>query len=201
MLALFLKGLLLGFAIAAPVGPIGILCIHRSLHHGFKSGFLTGIGAALADGTYGLMAGFGLTVITKVLLQYEHLIRVAGGLFLIYLGIKIFISQSVVSTDKRGEKSGWHALTSAYLLTLTNPATILAFIAVFASFGLATTSTSYANALLLVIGITLGSAIWWLLLSSSVAYFLHHKLSPRILNWINKTSSLIVIAFGVFSIY
>src|SRR6185295_11026735 len=93
MLALFLKGLIIGFAIAAPVGPIGVLCIQRSLHDGFKIGLMTGFGAALADGTYGLIAGFGLTALSSLLIDHQFWIRLIGGLFLLYLGIKLFLTQ------------------------------------------------------------------------------------------------------------
>src|SRR5579863_5838660 len=92
MVTLFLKGLIIGFAIAAPVGPIGILCIQRSLHDGFKIGLLTGLGAAFADGTYGLIAGFGLTAVSSFLIAYQFWIRLIGGLFLLYLGIKLFFT-------------------------------------------------------------------------------------------------------------
>ena len=90
MFALFIKGLIIGFAIAAPVGPIGILCIQRALHDGFKIGLMTGMGAALADGTYGLIAGLGLTAISSILIDHQFWIRLIGGLFLLYLGIKLF---------------------------------------------------------------------------------------------------------------
>src|SRR3990167_10844249 len=93
MTMLFLKGLLIGFAIAAPVGPIGVLCIQRSLHDGFKVGLMTGLGAALADGTYGLIAGFGLTAISSLLVAQQFWIRVIGGLFLLYLGIKLILTR------------------------------------------------------------------------------------------------------------
>src|SRR5579872_6395957 len=92
MITLFIKGLIIGFAIAAPVGPIGILCIQRSLHDGFKIGLMTGMGAALADGTYGLIAGFGLTAISSMLITYQFWIQIIGGLFLFYLGIKILLT-------------------------------------------------------------------------------------------------------------
>ena len=135
MLTLFLKGLIIGFAIAAPVGPIGILCVQRSLHDGFKIGFMTGIGAALADGTYGLIAGFGLTALSSLLISHQFWIRLIGGLFLLYLGIKLFLTKPREKSDGHSDKSPWHALGTTYLLTLTNPATILSFVAVFAGLG------------------------------------------------------------------
>ncbi len=130
MTALFIKGLLIGLAIAAPVGPIGILCIHRSLHDGFKIGLMTGLGAAFADGTYGLIAGFGLTALSSLLINHQFWIRLAGGLFLLYLGIKMFLASPREKQSNDSDHSAWHALSTTFLLTLTNPTTILSFIAI-----------------------------------------------------------------------
>src|SRR3990167_10296547 len=110
MTMLFLKGLLIGFAIAAPVGPIGVLCIQRSLHDGFKVGLMTGLGAALADGTYGLIAGFGLTAISSLLVAQQFWVRVIGGIFLLYLGIKILLTPPRnKSASSKSDISPWHA--------------------------------------------------------------------------------------------
>ncbi len=200
MTLLFLKGLMIGLAIAAPVGPIGILCIQRSLHDGFKIGFMTGMGAALADGTYGLIAGFGLTAISTLLIAHQFWIRLIGGLFLLYLGAKLFFTRPKDRSAGGFDKSSWHALATTYLLTLTNPATILSFIAVFAGLGLGTTNPSMSDAVILVLGITLGSAIWWLVLSFGVVYMLHHRLSPTLMQWINRASGIIILTFGVFAL-
>jgi threonine/homoserine/homoserine lactone efflux protein len=200
MFALFLKGLIIGFAIAAPVGPIGVLCIQRSLHNGFKIGLMTGIGAALADGTYGLIAGFGLTALSSFLVAQQFWIRLIGGLFLLYLGIKLFLTPPQERSAGSDDRSLWHAFGTTYLLTITNPATILSFIAIFASLGLKTTTTDYLHAIILVIGITLGSAIWWLLLSGGVAFILHHRLNPAIMRGINRFSGIIILAFGLFAL-
>lgn len=201
MFALFLKGLIIGFAIAAPVGPIGILCIQRSLQDGFKIGFMTGIGAALADGTYGLIAGFGLTAISSFMVAQQFWIRIIGGLFLLYLGIKLFLTASYERSETgRSDKSSWHACGTSYLLTLTNPVTILSFAAIFAGLGLGTVNPNFASAVMLVVGITLGSAVWWLLLSSGIAFILHRRLNRsffRIINWI---SGSIILAFGIFAL-
>jgi threonine/homoserine/homoserine lactone efflux protein len=200
MLALFIKGLIIGFAIAAPVGPIGVLCIQRSLHDGFKIGLMTGMGAALADGVYGLIAGFGLTAISSLLLSHQFWIRLIGGLFLLYLGIKLFLTPPPERSTGKSDRSSWHAFATTFLLTITNPATILAFVAVFAGLGLGTTSTDYAHAIVLVLGIILGSATWWLFLSGGVAFILHHRLSPTIMRNINRFSGIIIFAFGIFAL-
>lgn len=200
MIPFFIKGLIIGFAIAAPVGPIGILCIQRSLHDGFKIGLMTGLGAALADGVYGLIAGFGLTAISSLFFTYQFWIRLIGGLFLLYLGIKLFLTVPKQRASGDYDPSAWHALGSTFLLTLTNPATILSFMAVFAGLGLGTTNIAYSSAIVLVLGITLGSAIWWFMLSGGVAYILHHRLSPNLMQAINRFSGIIIFIFGIFAL-
>lgn len=198
-----LKGLLIGFAIAAPVGPIGLLCIQRSLHEGFKVGFATGMGAALADGVYGCVAAFGLTSISSLLIEHQFWIQLIGGVFLIYLGMKILRSsppkKSTLSSDKQ-EKSIFHAWSTTFILTLTNPVTILSFMAVFAGLGLGTDSLNYAHAMLLVISIILGSVFWWLLLAGGVAFILHHKMSRSSLQKINILSGAVILFMGLFTL-
>lgn len=201
MLALFFKGLIIGFAIAAPVGPIGVLCIQRSLHEGFRIGFMTGLGAATADGVYGLIAGFGLTAVSVLLVSHQLLIRIIGGLFLIYLGIKLLITPyhaPVVANN--AERSLWHAYGTTFVLTLTNPMTILSFVAVFAGLGLGSTHQGLVYALLLVLGITLGSAAWWLLLSGGAAFILHRRVNATVMRGINYVSGIIILLFGIFAL-
>lgn len=201
MITLFAKGLLIGFAIAAPVGPIGVLCIQRSLHDGFKVGLMTGLGAALADGTYGLIAGFGLSAVSSLLIAQQFWIRIIGGLFLLYLGIKLILSKPQERNKKRSyDRSAWHACGTTYLLTITNPATILSFIAIFAGLGLGTTHPDLISAVTLVVGITLGSAAWWLLLSGGVAFVLHRMVGESFLRTINWISGGIIILFGIVAL-
>lgn len=200
MFALFLKGLIIGFAIAAPVGPIGILCIQRSLQGGFKIGLMTGIGAALADGVYGLIAGFGLTVVSSLLIAQQFWIHLIGGIFLLYLGFKTFFAAPYDrSTKKNYEKSALHACVTSFLLTLSNPMTILSFITVFAGLGLGV-NPNYDNAIVLILGITLGSTFWWLLLSGGVAFILHKRMSPYLMRIINWVSGAIILTFGLFAL-
>lgn len=200
VLGLFLKGIIIGFAIAAPVGPIGILCIQRSLHDGFKVGLMTGLGAALADGTYGLIAGFGLTAVSSFLVAHQFWIRIVGGIFLLYLGIKLILVSPQSSKKRNYDNSPWHAFGSTFVLTLSNPATILSFIAIFAGMGLGTISPNFASAVVFVSGIIFGSAAWWLILSGGVAFVLHHMLgnsSMRVINWF---SGAIIILFGIYAL-
>jgi threonine/homoserine/homoserine lactone efflux protein len=194
----FLKGLIVGLSIAAPVGPIGILCIRRTLANGRAAGFLSGLGAATADALYGAAAGFGLTVVAGVLVEGQQWLRLVGGLFLLYLGIRTWRkagqsgSQSIVSETSRG-LLGAYAYTLA--LPLTNPMTILSFAAIFAGLGIAS-GARYASAAALVAGVFGGSALWWLTLSTVVGVLRHH-VSTSGLQWVNRTSGAIIAGFGV----
>lgn len=197
MFTILLKGLIIGFAIAAPVGPIGVLCIQRSLQNGFKIGLFTGLGAAVADGVYGLIAGFGLTAISSFLLKEQMYIRVGGGVFLLYLGFKLLFKKATSMTVTiKPDKSARHAFFSTFFLTLTNPMTILSFIAIFAGLGVGNISMDYFHAVFLVMGIVLGSAAWWFLLSGGVALVLHHRISPSNMTWINRFSGTVMLLFG-----
>lgn len=196
----FLKGLILGLSVAAPVGPIGLLCIQRTLNKGRKSGFFSGLGAATADATYGLIAAFGLTVISNFLLKNQTLIRLVGGMFLIYLGGKTFLSTPANEAAKSEEgKSILDDYLSTLFLTITNPMTILSFLAIFAGLGLSNTNSSLLSATM-VLGVFLGSALWWLILSSSVN-LLRYKIGNKVLKYINMVSGGIIIVFGVIAIW
>jgi threonine/homoserine/homoserine lactone efflux protein len=202
MFELFLKGLMIGFAVSAPVGPIGVLCIQRSLHNGIKVGLMTGMGAAIANGTYGLIAGFGLTAITNMLVAQQFWIQTIGGFFLLYLGIKLLIkSPQQQANISNSDKSLWHAFTTSFILTLINPVTILFFMAIFVGVGMGNNSyTGYSHAFLMVLGITLGSALWWFFLSGSIVFFLRHRINDKIMKIINCVSGGIVLVFGLFAL-
>lgn len=182
---------------AVPVGPIGILCIRRSLANGQLSGVFSGLGAATADAVYGILAAFGITFAAAFLEQQKLLIQFVGAVFLLYLGTKIFFeSQPALGSTKTPKKSLLSDYFSAFLLTLANPLTILSFAAVFASVGLTQACGSYLSAGLLVTGIFIGSASWWFTLSSSVG-FLHKKISIKTIRTINKISGIIITSFGI----
>lgn len=195
-----LKGIIIGFSIAAPVGPIGVLTIKRTLAEGRLSGFFTGMGAAMADAVYGFIAGFGLTVISAFLLTQAFWIKLIGGLFLLFLGVKSFLSKLASNAAKLDSKGLFSNFVSTFFLTLTSPVTILSFVAIFAGLGLGTTKTDYTSSLSLVFGIFLGSALWWLILSSVVGFF-QTKITPERLVWINRLSGLILLSFGLLALY
>jgi threonine/homoserine/homoserine lactone efflux protein len=196
---LLLRGLAIGFAIAAPVGPIGILCIRQSLAFGWLRGFVAGLGAATADALYGFVAGFGLTFITSFLIEQQIWLRLVGGAFLCYLGVKTFTSIPAQAAASAKDRSLAGVYTSTFALTLTNPATILAFAAIFSGLGLASMEQNYFSALLLVVGVFCGSAFWWLLLSGSVS-LVQAKLNLVDLKWVNRLSGIVITAFGIVAL-
>jgi len=198
-ISFFLKGLIMGFSIAAPVGPIGILCIRRTLAEGRVSGFVTGLGAATADAIYGCIAGFGLTFISSFLIHQQGWFRLVGGLFLCYLGLKTLLAKPAEqSASAKGDGLLGHYV-STFFLTLTNPMTILAFAAIFAGLGVGSGGGNYASAGVLVSGVFLGSTLWWVILSSGVGLF-RKRFSLQALRWVNRISGIIVLGFGLISL-
>lgn len=202
-LSFFARGLLIGFSIAATVGPMSLLCMQRTLQKGQLYGLVSGLGIATADAVYGSIAGFGLTIVASFLVQQQLWIRVIGGIFLIYLGLKTVLSEPAPgAAATKTPSSGWlGAFVSTFLLTLTNPLTILSFAAVFAGLGVGITGTnkSYVTAFMVVLGVFAGSALWWLLLTSALR-LLRARLTPRWLRWINRGSGAMLVIFGVVAL-
>jgi threonine/homoserine/homoserine lactone efflux protein len=199
MLSVLLRGLALGFSIAAPVGPIGVLCIRRTLADGRLVGFVSGLGAATADATYGAVAAFGLTAVSHVLLGQRVWIHLIGGMFLCYLGVRTLLSaptERAASVQGRG-LAGAYASTLG--LTLANPTTILSFVAIFAGLGVAQNASSFGAPAWLVLGVFCGSALWWLLLSSGVGLF-RTRLDTQALRWVNRLSGAVILAFGLVAL-
>jgi threonine/homoserine/homoserine lactone efflux protein len=193
---LFFKGFIIGFSIAAPVGPIGILCIQRTLAGGNVQGLVTGLGAATADAIYGFIAAFGLTFISNFLVEQSIWIRLIGGLFLCYLGIKAFLSKPQSPVHSVANRTIISSYGTTFFLTLTNPMTILFFAGIFAGLGMVSESIQYTSAGLMVIGVFMGSGAWWLILSGATG-ILRNKINERKLAWVNKISGFVIIAFGV----
>jgi threonine/homoserine/homoserine lactone efflux protein len=190
----FLRGLLIGVGIAAPVGPIGVLCIRRSVAAGWRAGFTCGLGAATADASYGIAAAFGLDAIATALTGHLTPIRLGGGLFLIVLGVRTFRRRPAEEAPR--ETGGY---LSTVLLTLSNPTTILSFAAIFAGLGLGSRAPGAARASVMVAGVFCGSGAWWLALSG-VAASVRHRMKERQLVLINRISAAIIVSFGVAAI-
>ena len=196
---LFIKGFVIGFSIAAPVGPIGILCIQRTLSGGNVQGLVTGLGAATADALYGFIAAFGLTFISNFLVDQSIWFRIIGGLFLCYLGLRAFLRKPQEQMVSVANSTLLSAYGTTFFLTLTNPMTILFFAGIFAGLGIVSESIHYASAGLMVIGVFSGSAAWWLLLSAATGIF-RNKISESKLALVNKISGFIILVFGVFAL-
>lgn len=191
-----IKGIILGFSIAAPVGPIGVLCIRRTLSKGMLNGFLSGLGAATADAMYGCIAAFGITLISTFMLDHQSYLRLIGGVFLLYLGYTTFQSVPAQEAAKAGGQGLLGAYTSAFFLTLTNPMTIMSFAAVFAGLGVGITGGDYILAGLLVLGVFIGSMLWWLILSTTV-HRLRSNFDQKRLKWVNQLAGVIIAGFGI----
>jgi len=208
----FIRGILIGFSIAAPVGPIGILCIRRTIANGRISGVVTGLGAATADAFYGSLAAMGLSFLILFLINQQTWLQLVGGAFLCYLGIKTFfekpartdLNSSSIITAGNGKKnfirSRLSDYTSTLFLTLTNPLTILSFTAIFAGIGINQLEASKFQGLMLVAGVFMGSAAWWLLLTTLASAFKERFVSEKSLLWINRISGVIILAFGVIAL-
>jgi threonine/homoserine/homoserine lactone efflux protein len=197
--SILFKGLIAGITIAMPLGPVNLLCIHRTLAKGSKNGLISGMGAAVADTIYGIIAGFGLTLVSSFLLNHENYLRVIGGLFILILGLKVYFSHPKDDQYRSENRSLLRAFTSTFFLTITNPLTILAFIGIFAGLGLTTKSINTIQATVLVTGVFLGSSVWWSLLSGGVNMF-RDKFTDKTLLKINHIAGTIIGLFGILLI-
>lgn len=193
---LFLRGILLGLAVAAPVGPIGVLCIQRSLSGGFLSGFSGGIGTAVADAVYAALAAAGFAILAGSLGPLQDILRWGGAAFIAWLGWRTAFAvpaETAAQGDRTGSPLRLFAVTFA--LTLSNPATVLSFAALFAGLGLAA-DPSLAAATAAVAGVFIGSLLWWAILSGTVAA-LRHRVDAALRQWINRIAGMALILFAI----
>lgn len=197
MITHFFEAWLIGLAIAAPVGPIGMLCIRKTLETGMTGAISVGLGAALADGVYGLIAALGLTAISHFLLAQSVYIKLVGGILLLYLSYNELAQSPSQSKEAKPHQKGYGRLTlNVFFLTLTNPATILSFIGIFASIGGGTASMT--EMILLVLGVFIGSMSWWIILGSIIVG-IRHKLPQEWIDRIRYLSAVILGGFGLFA--
>ncbi|MFZ5944177.1 MAG: LysE family translocator [Bacillota bacterium] len=197
---IWLQGFIIGLSIAAPVGPIGVLCIRRTLAGGRLYGFVTGMGAAVTDLIYASIGGFGLTMISNFLVSQQNIFRLIGGTFIIYLGYKIFITKPAVDDASATGYGLLTAFASSFIVAITNPIAIIYYIAVFAGLGVAMVDSSYAAAATLVAGVFMGSALWWFILSQGVG-LVKNKVTEGGLRLINRFSGTVIAGFGVYAIW
>ena len=199
-MSLLVRGTILGFSIAAPVGPIGVLVIRESMTAGRTAGLLTGLGAATADGLYGLVGGLGLTAVSALLVSHATGLRVVGGLFMLWLGARTFLTPPASDAAAVAMRGHGRIYLTGLLLTVTNPMTILSFAAMFAGMGLGSGMDGSGSGIVtLVAGVLAGSSAWWLILSGA-ASMAGRRLTPARLRWVNRGSGLIIAAFGTVAL-
>ncbi len=209
-ISFLLRGMLIGLSIAATVGPMSMLCIQRTVQKGHLYGLVSGLGIATADGFYGSVAGFGLTVVANFLVSQQVWIRLVGGIFLVYLGVRTMLSrppERAAAIQMRASRTSGllGAYSSTLLLTLTNPLTILSFAAIFAGLGVAAgggsegASKGALTAALVVLGVFCGSALWWCMLTWVISR-VRGKFTPTWMLWLNRVSGCIIAIFGVVAL-
>jgi threonine/homoserine/homoserine lactone efflux protein len=195
-----LRGVAIGLAVAIPVGPIALLCMRRTLERGFLIGFGTGLGAAFADLFYASIAAFGISAVEEILLEYRTALSLVGGVFLLVLAAKTAWGKGMSEPRIRRSAAGVaSAVVSGFVLTATNPLTVLGFVAIFAGFGVGKGLTDTNRVLALVIGVTIGSILWWAALNGIIARIRHH-FEPRTLQYLNLAAGAIIAAFGSYEL-
>lgn len=195
---LFAKSLLLGLAIAAPLGPIGALCIHRTLENGLAAGVAGGLGTALADALYASLAAIGFATFAGVLSSLDTPLRLAGAMFMLWLGIQSLRASPSKPAARVSARNLLGTTAATFALTIANPMTILAFAALFAGLGLAATDSAL-DAVLVVSGVFAGSMLWWILLSGGVS-IARHRLPDTFARWVARMSGILLIGFGIWTL-
>ncbi|WP_129689846.1 LysE family translocator [Gottfriedia acidiceleris] len=194
---LLIKSFILGLSVSAPVGPVGLLCIQRILSRGKTAGFMTGLGASSANLFYASIAAFGFSIVSSFLIDQKFVLRIIGAIFLFNLGIKTFLKKPAETASNLEGESMVSMFLSTFLLMITNPVTILNFVAIFAGLGFNQSSTSIGSAASLIIGVFLGAVSWWFILSSVVSLF-RNKITTH-LGLVNKMAGLMIIVLGLMS--
>lgn len=197
MLSHFFQGIIVGFAISAPIGPVSLVCIRRTLSQGVYAGLSSGFGSAIADALFGIVAGVGVTFLLDIIISFRFWLTAIGSIFLIFLGIQIFTKPPVLHDGNTAGKGFVHNFVSTLLLTLTNPLTLLSFMGIFAA--LAETTFTYTSTALLVSGIFVGSMLWWFLLIG-ILILVKSRISVSTLAYLNKVAGIIIIGFGIYAL-
>jgi threonine/homoserine/homoserine lactone efflux protein len=197
-LPLPLRSLVVGFTIAAAVGPITLLIVRRTIEHGRVYGLASGLGVAAADASYAGIAAFGLTAVMSLLVSGRVVLGIVGGVIIVLLGIRIMRSRPAVVAREVARPGLPGAFASIYALTMTNPLTILIFAAVFAGLGFAS-GASYLDAAVITLAVGTGSVLWWVILTAAIAWA-RERVSTRALLWVNRVSGAALVVFGAFAI-
>ncbi|MDP4186570.1 MAG: LysE family translocator [Bacteroidota bacterium] len=201
-LELLIKGILIGFLASMPLGPIGILCIQKTVSKGRIPGFISGVGAATADTVFAIFAGLGVSFVVAFLEKQQLYFKIIGGAFIIILGFKIFFTNPVkqIRQQRKKKNGGLFAdYISVFLLTLSNPSFILVFIAMFTGFNLISSNTSLILVIFAILGVFLGASSWWFTLTSIINLF-RKKFRLKRIWWMNKITGGVIIAFGLLAI-
>lgn len=195
---IFIKGIIIGLLISAPLGPIGIMCIQRTLNRGYMSGFVSGLGAAAADIIFAVIAGFGLTIIINFIEEKHLYFQILGGLFVLYIGYRIFNTNPVkqLKLQRLNKTRLSHDFASVFLLTISNPMAILLFIAIMAALKVAHSLLSYFELSTLIAGIAGGAISWWFILAYLANRF-RKKIRLKNIWWLNKITGSVVFIFGL----
>ncbi len=199
MSSLLLAGIIAGLVVSVPLGPVGVIIIRKTLHNGRWSGYVSGAGATLADTFFAIIAGFGISIITDFIQMYQAQIRVLGGAILMFLAYKIFMSNVITQVRNRGKKSSlWSNFMQSYFLTLSNPLTIIAIGAVFATGGPGK-DAAQVEIMTLITGVFVGAVSWWFILVTLVNLFRRY-IRLKTLWYINKVTGIIILLFALFVI-
>lgn len=200
MIAALLTGIILGFSVAAPVGPIALLILRRTLNEGRLAGVVSGFGAATADWLCGLIAALGITAVTNLLTTHHAALQLFGGLFMVALGIVTFRAKNPAAANRPlHERNLFQAYLFTFLLTLSNPLTLIGLVGIVAAAGVGGPSYSRIDTALLSAGIFVGSSIWWLTLCN-IAGWLGKKLGNHTLHVINMIAAAVILGFGLWQL-
>ncbi len=196
--SVFIKGLLVGFLIAAPVGPVNVMCVRRTIMHGRLVGLVSGMGAATADTIFGAIAAFGLSFVYELLMTERLWLGIGGGVLLLIMGMRTLLAEPPQASDAPDPPNLLGDYTSTLFLTLTNPVTVVSFLADFTAVGVAAQPGEPIGLddWVLLLGVFLGASTWWLLLTEMIALF-HGRIPLTILRWTNRIAGAVILAFAV----
>ena len=198
---LFIRGLLIGLMASIPLGPIGVLCIQRTLSKNHRAGFVSGLGAATADTIFATVAFFSLTFVMAFIQEHLVQIKALGGICVIIVGMRIFLTNPVIQIrrNRAGKTNLWQDYLSVFLITLANPAFILVFVALFATFGFSNEILGALNGTAMIVGVFCGASAWWFILTFTVN-LVRKKFRPRHLLWMNRIAGAIIVVLGAVAI-
>ncbi|HNV96226.1 MAG TPA: LysE family transporter [Bacteroidales bacterium] len=200
-LLLLIKGIIIGLSASIPLGPVGLVCIQKTLNSKTRNGVIAGAGAAMADTFFAVVAAFGISAVHNFIETQQLFLRLAGGIILLFLGLKFFLTNPAIQIRKQRNKTNnlWADFVSVFLLTLSNPITVVVFGAVFAGFGIIPKESSWFDMIMLVSGVFSGAMLWWISLVYIINMF-RKKFRLRRLWWMNKIMGVVITLFGLFAL-